>query len=560
MEEIDAPEQPEQGDRRTPRYNFGPAAEGTADAIRPPTQTPPLPERIRVMGPGRLAAAALGIGASWQALLYGQDLGIGVPLWIACGVGALLLVGSREGVRVRWRNVVPLAAALMFFAGAVAERANEFVTFLNISACLGIGALLLRLFAAGHLTRVGAGDLFGALPQAIGKATIGGVPVVRDLQESLPGRPEIKERTLPVVRGLLLAAPVLAVFIALFSSADAVFARGVWHVTAWLFPADIAERLWRVGLVFAVAWGAAGALAGALTRREPEPRGDAVRGMLADRLGFTEGMMVLGSVLCVFVAFIAIQAAYLFGGSGHVLAVPGLTYAEYARRGFEELVWVALLTVLLLLGLRATVRRDAAGQRLAFQTGGTLLVGLTLVMLASALRRMAAYEAAYGATDTRLYVDASIVWLGVALIWLGATLWQRAGRGPTFAFGALVCAVGFVGTLDVENVDAQVVRANVRHAAATGRLDTDYLEWRGSEDAIPALLELLDDPKTTAQNRTVVARRLRQDLERLRRRREKTGWPSTHLARERGYQRLKAREAALPSASEACAQREWRCE
>ena len=41
-----------------------------------------------------------------------------------------------------------------------------------------------------------------------------------------------------------------------------------------------------------------------------------------------------------FLAFVVIQVRYLFGGAGRVAATAGLTYAEYARRGFFELVTV----------------------------------------------------------------------------------------------------------------------------------------------------------------------------------------------------------------------------
>ena len=58
--------------------------------------------------------------------------------------------------------------------------------------------------------------------------------------------------------------------------------------------------------------------------------------------------MPLGVLDALFVAFVAVQATVLFGGHAHVLETEGLTYAEYARQGFWQLLWVSALTLLVL--------------------------------------------------------------------------------------------------------------------------------------------------------------------------------------------------------------------
>ena len=58
--------------------------------------------------------------------------------------------------------------------------------------------------------------------------------------------------------------------------------------------------------------------------------------------------MPLGVLDALFLAFVAVQATVLFGGHRHVLETEGLTYAEYARQGFWQLLWVSALTLLVL--------------------------------------------------------------------------------------------------------------------------------------------------------------------------------------------------------------------
>jgi hypothetical protein len=50
-----------------------------------------------------------------------------------------------------------------------------------------------------------------------------------------------------------------------------------------------------------------------------------------------------------FLGFMAVQLRYLFGGADLVEVTAGLGYAEYARRGFFELVATAALVVPILL-------------------------------------------------------------------------------------------------------------------------------------------------------------------------------------------------------------------
>jgi uncharacterized protein DUF4153 len=89
--------------------------------------------------------------------------------------------------------------------------------------------------------------------------------------------------------------------------------------------------------------------------------------------------VALGALNLLFLAFVVVQFRYLFGGEGLVEERVGLTYAEYARHGFFELVAVSVLVLVVLLAADALVVRSAGrGGRFArlFSAG---LVGLVSV-------------------------------------------------------------------------------------------------------------------------------------------------------------------------------------
>ena len=129
---------------------------------------------------------------------------------------------------------------------------------------------------------------------------------------------------------------------------------------------------------------------------------------------------VLGLLDLLFVAFVAVQIRYLFGGADRVVSTAGLTYAEYARRGFFELVTVDGASAS---GAAAgTLAPPSRGPRAGLPGAGRNPVALLFVIMASAMQRMYLYVGEYGLTQLRFYVTAFMVWLAVVLAWFILTV------------------------------------------------------------------------------------------------------------------------------------------
>jgi hypothetical protein len=206
-------------------------------------------------------------------------------------------------------------------------------------------------------------------------------------------------------------------------------------------------------------------------------------------LGFPEAVTVLASVNMLFAAFVGVQFRYFFGGQATVVA-DGLTYAEYARRGFGELVVVAGVSLALHLALAGLTRRESARQRWTFTILAAALTGLVLVILASAFQRLLLYEQAFGFTRLRTVVHVFIVWLGLLLVAL--LVLELADRVRLFLLASLIAVVGFAATLNVLGVDQLIARHNLARAAQGAELDIGYLE-RLSPDAVPVLVGSLPE-------------------------------------------------------------------
>ncbi|WP_432955997.1 DUF4153 domain-containing protein [Micromonospora haikouensis] len=196
-----------------------------------------------------------------------------------------------------------------------------------------------------------------------------------------------------------------------------------------------------------------------------------------------------------FAAFVLVQLAVLFGGSAHVLRTAGLSYAQYARGGFWQLLAVSALTLLVIAGAARWAPRATRADRLLVRVLLGTLTALSLVVVASALYRMQVYADAYGATRLRLVVAAVELWLGALFVLVGvAVLLLRAGRLPVLVVGTAVLAL--LGLAAV-NPDRLIAERNVDRHRQTGRIDVSYLSGL-SADAVPALARLPEPLRSCA--------------------------------------------------------------
>ena len=208
------------------------------------------------------------------------------------------------------------------------------------------------------------------------------------------------------------------------------------------------------------------------------------------RLGRLEVTIVLASVEVLFGLFAIAQVAALSGAADHILRTANLSYADHARSGFFQLLWVAGLTVAGLLALRSVVDHGDAVARRSFVRLSLPLIGLTLMIVATAVRRLALYEHAYGLTMLRLYSLVFAIWIGAVLVLLAIQVSARGGQRSWFPAAAGGCALVIVLALNAVNPEAVVARHNLTRSNRTVATDTAYLADL-SDDVLPTLAKLL---------------------------------------------------------------------
>ncbi|HSR46926.1 MAG TPA: DUF4173 domain-containing protein [Anaerolineales bacterium] len=433
-----------------------------------------------------LTLTGLGLGVAVEVLFYGHPPGISFFLWTALCVTAVLALSRVIPARIS-PSVWPSVVAGLFFSLVVFFRQEPLTVFLAVMLTFFFLAMTVRVFRFGNLERFGWIDLVVTFFWVPIEAWIRPWPVAgmawgRTVREQGGSRVFFS-----VLRGLLLALPIVVVFLALLSAADLIFGDYVARALAWLNLEQLLD--WSLRALVIVVSGLF--LLGALTAALRDPGRRRLIGedppIVRPFLGFTETTLVLALVAVVFLLFVIVQFAYLFGGAANIHAA-GYTYAEYARRGFGELVTVAVLALSMVYALAAVTHLTTRGRRTIFFFLCTGIVVFVGVMLVSAFQRLVLYEQAYGFSRLRTYTHVAIGWLAVAFVVFLVLLGLRRLRA--MALAALAIATGFTATLALLNVDAFIVDWNAARYQQNGDLDVDYLVSL-TDDAVPGLVALV---------------------------------------------------------------------
>jgi hypothetical protein len=430
--------------------------------------------------------------AAWlfDFLFWSKSASLSFTIWIVVLLGAGYLLAWREGKKPHLRSIL-LTIVIAGFAAVMALRSETMTRVVSVMLTFAGMLLLTATFLDGYWPWYRVRDYVVEIAKVIGNG-FAGAALLATRKRGEPSDEEVRtksgwSKTWPILRGILIALPIVAVFAVLLSSADQVFADALKN----LFNLEkIPEFLFRLFYILIITGVLVGvylkAIHPAKDAKKPAPNTPWMKPFL----GWTESGIVLAAVNLLFIVFVVIQVRYLFGGTANI-SETGYTYAEYARKGFGELVAVAVLSLGMYLVLGTVTKTTTRCAKTGFTVLSVLLMENVLVILASSLQRLMLYENAYGFSQLRTYTHVFIYWLA-ALI-LAVVVLELVRRRGHAAFALLIAVVGFGASLAVLNVDGFIVNRNVTRAAAGEELDVEYLNALSS-DAVPQLLANYTNP------------------------------------------------------------------
>lgn len=470
---------------------------------------------------GSVSAVALAVGLGGDYLLRGVPWGLGASLWIALLAGAVVFHVRSRGTLDRG-TAAGLAGAVLFASFLGMRDTPELVAW---SVLAVLGCLVLALLAGRGFPIVASAleAYVGPVFRAATAVLAAPLTAIRPASGTSLGRNgEALRRSLVAV---VFTAPLLLVFGTLLVSADPVFERLVRQVIRWNVEEAAAHAL----TIGALSWLTGGLL---LALGTPDARRNGDDSIGRPAVGLLEVAVPMAALTGLFAAFVAVQFRYLFGGEELVRTTVGLSVAEYARRGFFELVAASGLVIPVVVGADWLLRGNGPRTLRRFR----LLAGVQLILVGlimdSAAQRLRLYYESFGLTTDRVLALAVMVWIGLTLGWFAFTVLQ--GHRARFPIGAIVGGLSVLAALNLVNPQAIVARVNLQRAAAGAPLDTDYL-GRMSADAVPILLAR-SAALPAAERCAIVA-----ELGKRHGTRDDGDWRSWNLSRARARSALAAR-------------------
>jgi hypothetical protein len=446
-----------------------------------------------------LLGAGIALGVGWRMLQQS------VPgrLDAALGFGLLFIVlavlHNRGLLHLPDSDRISLGVPAIALLIALIWRDSEMLFLVNLMALAGLVAFArpVRVGIRAQLLESGVGDLVMRLFHAMRGAATGAWPLLGAVRGPVSARTPGTHWAVGL--GVLAISPVLLLFSLLLGSADPVFGQLLGNLV------DPEAVIQRVVPVVVYSWFGAGLL-WALTRapsaRESVPAGGRVSSPVMTG--------ALAPIALLFLAFLLVQSRYLFGGRAVVMGTANLSFSDYARRGFFELVAVSAMMLPILLIADWAASQHADEDRRRFRRLALCLLVLLSGMLGSAVLRMSIYADEYGLTELRLFTTVFMMWLAFVLAWFAATVLR--GRRERFTAGALGSALATLLLLNVVGPDGVIVRVNGWRTERGRPFDTAYLASLGA-GAVPAALRSL--PRLPAGVRCDAARRLEERWSRV---------------------------------------------
>ncbi|MBC8060397.1 MAG: DUF4173 domain-containing protein [Clostridiaceae bacterium] len=300
-----------------------------------------------------------------------------------------------------------------------------------------------------------------------------------------------------ILLGLLISLPLLFIIMLLLISADMVFSYYVGNISK-IFDSPNLDQIISDTLVIATIAIYLFCYVWAFRKSEKKEQRQVVESGSWQSVTI---ITILTMLNILYTLFTIIQFSYLYNGVDGGLPA-GFTFAEYARRGFFELVAVTFVNFMILVGCFTFMKKENRKLGAIANVMLTLLILFTINMLWSAHSRLSLYELTYGLTYLRVFVHIFMALLSVLCLIALVNIWYR--RIP---FIKVVIAVSIIcyTLVNYINIDRFIIKENI----ANKKLDISYL-IRLSDEVVPYLIDLQKNTEISDTDKILIKENLLQ--------------------------------------------------
>ena len=397
-----------------------------------------------------------------------------------------------------------LSAFSIFFSIGIAWHDSEVTTFFNvlglwIAACL---AFTIKFRGNHHLMK--AFDFIRSPINLLIKP-IAGTSKLLQFNSDESGQVALtsttKQQSRSLLLGLIWSLPIIYLFSNLLISSDVRFEGFMSNLFDFKFS-NLPENIFRfsgywllsAGFIHCCFW----------TSKNNKEEKQSSFGI--DALQILPAIFLLNIL---FISYIAIQSSYFFGGDKLILGDSGVTYSSYARKGFWDLLWVAFLALPFLYFANWLLRFESEQKKRLFTLMAATMLGLILILEASAAHRMMIYVQAYNFTLHRLFSSWFMLFIVVALVLFTYHVLYKQNKN--FLYAVCITALCFISGLNIINPDRFVASYNLEWNTDNKLPDLYYIS-RLSIDAYPVVIKHYDSFDPQSEDTQHLLTRMERDI------------------------------------------------
>ena len=423
----------------------------------------------------KLAPASLIYALIYTVCIYKNMTGAAVLLWVVATIGYICYIVKTVKERKVFKTTIIFAVYMLILAVSTFTTGNEWIIWMNYCWIFAFTVcFLIRNMADENEWNFwdylcgGVNAVFGAIG-SIARPFGDGNDFARLREKKENGKAR------EILIGIAVAIPVVLLIGGLLMSADLVFSNMIAKVFEGIrIPANLA------GICFMLCFGFISSYCGVRYTAYRKDRQDREVKILTETTAIVYVSVVSGGIICDILWYTDHISVWRWRG-----AAAGVTYAEYARQGFFQLLVVCILNLGAVLTMEHFFQRNRAVDAVL-----TVISVCTIIMTASSGWRMILYIRAYQLTFLRVVV---LVALAVITLLMAGTIcyiWNR--RFPLFQYGMAVVCVSYV-LFAFAHVDAGIAAydlAQIENGNTAG--DYSYLSCL-STDAAPVIAEYLKE-------------------------------------------------------------------
>ena len=416
-------------------------------------------------------------------LFWNKAPGISVFIFtIACILYLIYILNKSKKIVDKKALIIVLPIILLSSTYFIFN--NKFLKMINMFVIVALGMVMCvylckpKLKSSEFLKKLGC--VFGGMFESTSDI-IDHLKIPEDKKDN-----KFLENVKKIGKAILITIPVILVVLILLMSADQVF-EGIFDKVfldlSEILSVDgivkLVSRLSIILITFLLCGGFIVNLVKDNTLFTKEDESKSKSGVKFENLTIN---MILTILNIIYLIFCFIQITSLFMNTSND---SNFDYSSYARQGFFQLMFVSFINFVILIIANINKAEKTKNQRIYNKIMSLLIMIFTIIIILSALYRMNLYQAAYGYTYLRIFVD--IVLITEGLISIPIIIYLLEKKIDVLKYGIIITSFMFV-LLNFMNIDNFIAKKNI---------DRYFEDPRGSNFDVSYLCNLGTD--ATAQ-------------------------------------------------------------